>query len=259
MNRSANEAHDEKRKDSRWSDLPDYQVDWLDYDYVTTCEDTSKLRDIYTVLQSGKEGRYPHLEQFVETRLLEILPAREKKLWVAQRTEPTFDDKSTAVSDLDSWASDVAKMDQTLTTRAKTEQATATNTRHAATKTAAPVDTGDIFGDVAPATSSTHTLTYSGSRGNVPPVRNQVKGSKKDKDKKDKKGKSSKENHDDGEDSDDDSNVSMIKEIDPTSEEAIRARNEKKRRYGFEYFKEWDKFDPDAELKRMEVCLNSHL
>ena len=127
MNQASYQAAQETKKDGRWADLPEYDVEWLDYDYVTKCEETSKLRDIYTVLQSGKEGRYPNLEQFVEKRLLELLPAREKKLWVAQRTEPTFEDKNAAASDLDAWASNVSKMDQKLISRAKSVDSNVTS------------------------------------------------------------------------------------------------------------------------------------
>ena len=119
MNSSTTQAAAEKKKSGRWADLPDYEVDWLDYEFVNKCDESSKLRDIYTILQSGKEGRYPHLEDHVEKRLLEVLPARERKLWVAQRTEPSYEDKSTAAFDLDAWADDVSKTDKLLATRAK--------------------------------------------------------------------------------------------------------------------------------------------
>jgi tetratricopeptide (TPR) repeat protein len=238
MNERTQQAAAEKKKDGRWADLPDYQVEWLDYDYVTECDDTSQLRDIYTILQSGKEGRYPHLEQFVEKRLLEILPAREKKLWVAQRTEPTFEDRSSAAFDLDSWADNVSKMDQQLTKNSNNVAAGASEP--VSNQSSRPIDTGDIFGDSVPAEPTTKTMLSKG-KSNLPPVRNQNNSN----------GSDSKTN-DTGNDSDDDSNVPIVQEIDPSSEAAIRARNEKKRRYGFEYFKEWDKFDPEVELKRME-------
>ena len=243
MNSRTEEAHQEKKKEGRWSDLPEYQIDWLDYDYVTKCEDCERLRDIYTVLGSGKEGRYGHLENFVEARLLELLPARERKLWVAQRTEPTFEDTSTAASDLDSWASGMAKTDQALTSRA---QSLPLNS-NAMTKK--PVDKDDIFGDEAPPAITSQTTSKNASGSKLPPVRNQVG-----------KGSSTTTSGDGGGDSDDDKDdededetkESTSKNVDPNSEDAIRARNEKRRRYGIDYFKEWDKFDPEAEMKKME-------
>ena len=243
MNSSTTQAAAEKKKSGRWADLPDYEVDWLDYEFVNKCDESSKLRDIYTILQSGKEGRYPHLEDHVEKRLLEVLPARERKLWVAQRTEPSYEDKSTAAFDLDAWADDVSKTDKLLATRAKIDNDS--NSAGAQSSTSAPVDDNDIFGDAVAPPALAATAKTSKRRGNLPPVRNQVKP-----DGSSSSSSNGSNDVDDGADSDDDSNEVII--IDPNSEEAIRARNDKRRRYGFEYFEEWDKFDPDAEMKKME-------
>jgi len=37
------------------------QVEMLDYDYVEKCNDVKELKAILSVLQSGKEGYYPHV------------------------------------------------------------------------------------------------------------------------------------------------------------------------------------------------------
>ena len=237
MNQNTASAHEEKKKSGRWDDLPAYEVEWLDYDYVTSCEESSKLRDIYTILQSGKEGRYPHLEDFVEKRLLELLPTRERKLWVAQRTEPSSEDKSTAADELASWTDTVSKMDQKILNRSKIDS----KTSNTMTEPPLPIDENDIFGDAVVITTNATQSSKTSSK--LPPVRNQIKTNATN----DSNSKTATAT-DDG-DSDDDSNQEPL---DPTSEEAIRLRNEKRRRYGFEYFKEWDKFDPDAELKKME-------
>ncbi len=33
----------------------------VDYDYVNSCQDIKKLRAVLKVLESGKEGHYPHV------------------------------------------------------------------------------------------------------------------------------------------------------------------------------------------------------
>ena len=62
----------EKAK-SRWDDLPAYEVEHMDYDYIGKCEDLAELRDLYTVLTSGKEGRYCELEKFCEEKMLKLM------------------------------------------------------------------------------------------------------------------------------------------------------------------------------------------
>ncbi len=57
----------------------DVPVEHLDYDYVKDCTDGKELVAILQVLRSGKEGRYLHLENFVEERLLDVLPPAQRK------------------------------------------------------------------------------------------------------------------------------------------------------------------------------------
>jgi tetratricopeptide (TPR) repeat protein len=239
----------------RWADLPEVDVEKMDYEYVTKCESAAELRDIYTVLCSGKEGRYPHLEQFTEKRLLELLPARERKLWIAQRTEPSLDEKMTAAADLADWASSVSKTDKVLSSRAAGRDlasggvsggsSSSSSSSSAQAAAAAAVDPDDIFGAVAESKTTTRVTTVSSTQKSstgrkLPPVRNQKNSANSTP------GDSAP--RDEADSDDDDAEAA----VDPSSEAAIRARNEKRRRYGFEYFKEWDKFDPDAEMKKME-------
>ena len=42
-------------------DSKNVTVEMLDYDYVNDCTDVKKLKSILSVLQSGKEGHYPHV------------------------------------------------------------------------------------------------------------------------------------------------------------------------------------------------------
>lgn len=41
------------------------QVEMLDYDYVEKCNDVKELKAILSVLQSGKEGHYPHVSKCI--------------------------------------------------------------------------------------------------------------------------------------------------------------------------------------------------
>ena len=77
-------AEGEKAKD-RWADLPQVDVEKMDYEYVGKCEDAKELLDIYTVLTSGKEGRYFDLEKYTEERMLKFMAPKERKLWLARR------------------------------------------------------------------------------------------------------------------------------------------------------------------------------
>ena len=62
------------------SDTPvDVPVEHLDYEYVEKCSDVKELVAILQLLRSGKEGRYAHLEQYVETRLLDVMPPAQRK------------------------------------------------------------------------------------------------------------------------------------------------------------------------------------
>ena len=81
--------------------LPDVAVDKLDYAYVDRCESAGELKDILRVLQSGKEGRWYDLEKHVEARLVSVLPAKERRLWLAQHTEPSRGDVEAAASELE--------------------------------------------------------------------------------------------------------------------------------------------------------------
>ena len=58
---------------------PDVPVEHLDYDYVNECSSAKELIAILRVLRSGKEGRYYHLEDHVEKRLLDVLPPDQRK------------------------------------------------------------------------------------------------------------------------------------------------------------------------------------
>lgn len=84
--------------------LPDVPIEHLDYDFVKKCEDWKKLRDVLLVLRSGKEGRFPHLEQVVEHRMLQFMPAEQKSQWLAVNgSKPDYDEQAKAKQDVTEW------------------------------------------------------------------------------------------------------------------------------------------------------------
>ena len=36
-------------------------IEWLDFEYINNCTDLNRLKSIYSVLKSGKEGHYPEV------------------------------------------------------------------------------------------------------------------------------------------------------------------------------------------------------
>lgn len=89
-------------------------VEHLDYDYVEKCEDASYLAAILQTLKSGKEGRYPHLEDTVEEKMLGLLPENERRRYLALKSEPTVTEKVEATDDIAEWLSNAKKGDEQL-------------------------------------------------------------------------------------------------------------------------------------------------
>ena len=105
---------EKESKSDRWSDLPEYDIEKLDYDYVGKCENLQELKDIYTVLTSGKEGRYFELEKFTEERMIKFMSPKEKTLWIARHREVTPAEKMEAADDITNWASSMKQTDEEL-------------------------------------------------------------------------------------------------------------------------------------------------
>ena len=42
-------------------DNENVDIEWLDFDYINNCTDLNRLKSIYNVLKSGKEGHYPEV------------------------------------------------------------------------------------------------------------------------------------------------------------------------------------------------------
>lgn len=118
------------------------EVEMLDYDYVSNCNDWKQVHAILTVLRSGNEGHYPdvskttqgnylevsdhtnlsfelyvQLEHFVEQRLIALLPEKEKKKYLAMHHKTSPSEVAAATADISKWLSDASQKDEHLMTR----------------------------------------------------------------------------------------------------------------------------------------------
>eukprot|EP01031_Cornospumella_fuschlensis_P041622 gene41622-50793_t len=78
-------------------------VDKLDFEYVKTCTDWKMLFQILRVLRSGKEGFFPDLESLTETRLLELMPEKIRRRYLAVKASPSAAQVAEAESELSHW------------------------------------------------------------------------------------------------------------------------------------------------------------
>ena len=96
------------------ANLPDVPIDHLDYAYINKCTNSKELKDILEVLRSGKEGRWFDLEKACEEKMIAALPPKERKLYLAQITEPTYEERETAAGDIAAFLSNISSKDETL-------------------------------------------------------------------------------------------------------------------------------------------------
>lgn len=82
-------------------------IEHLDYGYIGNCTDKNELYAILQLLKSGKEGRYEQLEEFTEKKIIEILPEKEKKRYIALTSNPTEEDIYEAENDLNNFLDDI--------------------------------------------------------------------------------------------------------------------------------------------------------
>ena len=77
--------------------------DMMEYGYVEKCEKVEELRSILIELKSGHHGRYPHLENTVEAKLLSKLPAKQRELAATMKRRPTGTETAVAAEALREW------------------------------------------------------------------------------------------------------------------------------------------------------------
>eukprot|EP00939_MAST-03C_sp_MAST-3C-sp1_P000832 g832.t1 len=228
--------HSKKKKEretDRYASLPKVPVEKLDYKYVDECDDIKELEDIITVLNSRKEGYYPRLVQHTENKLLSVLPEKDRKLYVAMKHGPSHFDREKATCDLDNWLHSINATDNALNSSACDG--------HREMKR--EVRSGDIFPNVndsgtASVKNSVSTVEKDESfqKRRYPPVR----GTCCD------------------EDDDDYNNDSAPSKIASKHRESIDNKKRDSKAKPFEqYYREWETFDVDKEMKKIEIVEDS--
>ena len=89
----------------------DVPVEHMDYQYVEKCNNYEEVRAILEALKSGKEGRFFHLEDFTEKRMLELMPEEEKQLYLRLKTKPKVSEVQEAESEIASFLSNIKATD----------------------------------------------------------------------------------------------------------------------------------------------------
>ncbi|KAG5176737.1 hypothetical protein JKP88DRAFT_171099 [Tribonema minus] len=95
----------------------DVTVEMLDYDFVDSCQDIQLLRGIIRRLKSGRDGHYEALTKHAESRLLEVLPVKERARVVAMRTGPSADEVESAAAGLQDWHDNIQATDAEIKSR----------------------------------------------------------------------------------------------------------------------------------------------
>jgi tetratricopeptide (TPR) repeat protein len=232
--------------------LPDVAVDKLDYAYVDKCESAGELKDILRVLQSGKEGRWYDLEKHVEARLVSLLPAKERRLWLAQHSEPSRGDVEAAALELEGVLLGLRSADAALrgskgaAPPASALVAPVEDGEESRDKGAAIFDTPERASPATVARAAAAAVSGnpgSGSSGNnndreqaeqgrrLPPVRGlgAVRAAAAAVPPR----------------------ISQLSPAEVAAEAAKREKERKERLSGYD-FRAWDKFDVDAEMERLD-------
>lgn len=96
---------------------PEVDIAKLDYSYVETATDAVELRKVAECLASGYYGGYPDLEAAARKRLLELLPAKEKKTYIMKENaakKAPIEAVMSAQDDLGGWLSQINADDKEL-------------------------------------------------------------------------------------------------------------------------------------------------
>lgn len=207
-------------------DLPEVPIDHLDFDFVKDCDDHKQLRDILAILESGKEGHYPELIQTTLDKLLSVMPAKEKKLFLALRSKPSAAAEDEAKSDLSAWIGEISKADAAVAQKAA---ARTTSGLENGNGNGNGGDESEIFGSPA-----NRPAPGNAAASNRVPVRNSV-GASLAPVVKQQLGSSTASLH---------SDVSQPK--------WTEAKPDPKSRDFKSYYDDWDKFDPDEAIGQLD-------
>lgn len=95
-------------------DFGDIPIEHLDYKYIDHCASAPELRRILRYLQSGKEGTWPDLEAACEHKMLQLMPARDRKLYLARTRGPSPAEVAAARNQLSSFVQEIQPQDEAL-------------------------------------------------------------------------------------------------------------------------------------------------
>ena len=90
------------------------EEDMLDFGFVRNCNDTDLLKHILRRLQSGVDGHFPDLMRATESRIMELLPAKERKRIEGLTRAATVSEIQEAEAELLKWQSDIGDRDKSL-------------------------------------------------------------------------------------------------------------------------------------------------
>ncbi len=198
----------------------DIQISMLDYKYVEKCTDVPALKEVLRVLVSGKEGRYPDLEEAVVDKILSLLPEKERKKVLSMSSSISPQEAENEVEALNGWLQNIQ-----LTNRG-VDQQTCIAQEESNNSTSNIKD--KIFESKE---ENSNSMQY-------PPVRSQTK-----------KIREAASNKSTGKDSNRSSVQHEEKQKDASN---IIPRISKEAYSNRDYFRAWDKFDYDTAEKRID-------
>lgn len=93
----------------------DIPVEFLDFEYINTCNDSKTIENIVKILRSGEEGFYPQLTEHAEKKLMKLQPSsklfrKETKLL----TKECLDDEERKKldEDIENWMKEMKEIDE---------------------------------------------------------------------------------------------------------------------------------------------------
>ena len=92
------------------------QDEMMDFEYVRNCKDVNVLKAILKRLRDGKDGYYPDLIKATESRIMDVLPMKEKKKIEMLSKTASIKDIQEAESELMNWQATISTRDKSLIT-----------------------------------------------------------------------------------------------------------------------------------------------
>jgi hypothetical protein len=114
-----NNTNDIKSKKSH--EIP---IDHLDFKYIEKCENVKELENIYKVLCSGVEGRYPELEETTKLRIKTLSPnsrVLREDLPIQSKKYIPKDEQTMLNNEIDDFIRNIANIEETIIS-SKTEK-----------------------------------------------------------------------------------------------------------------------------------------